>query len=160
VGLGQLQLAAVSSLRYWEDFVAGETHDLGSIEFTAENIVAFASQWDPQPMHVDPEAAKASPYGGLIASGWHTATSYMRLLVTSALGNAVSLGSPGLDNLRWLRPVRPGDVLSARITILETRASESRPDRGIVRSRGEMINQAGEVVMEVEAVNFFGRRPT
>ena len=149
----------MSSIRYWEDFRPGETHALGSYEFTAETIVAFARDWDPQPMHVDLEAAKRSPYGGLIASGWHTTAAYMRLLVTSTFGNAVSLGSPGIDQLRWLKPVRPGDVLPARITVLETRASESRPDRGIVRSRGEMVNQAGDVVMQLEAVNFFGRRP-
>jgi acyl dehydratase len=146
-------------IRYFEDFSSGETVELGSYEFTVDDIIDFARHWDPQPMHTDLEAARQSPYGGLIASGWHTTGAYMRLLVTSTFGNAASLGSPGIDKLRWLKPVRPGDVLSARITILETRASESRPDRGIVRSRGEMLNQNGEVVMELEAVNFFGRRP-
>jgi acyl dehydratase len=143
---------------YFEDFSAGQTFQLGAHEFTADNIVAFAREYDPQPMHVDPERARLGPYGGLIASGWHTAGVYMRLLVDGLIGKTESLGSPGLDSLRWLRPVRPGDVLSARITILETRASESRPERGIVRSRGEMVNQDGEIVMSVEAVNFYGRR--
>ena len=147
------------SIRYFEDFRVGDTLELGTYEFTTENIVAFAREYDPQPMHTDPEAGRLSIYGGLIASGWHTAGAYMRLLVTSTMAHTESLGSPGLDRLRWLRPVRPGDVLSARFTILETRASESRPDRGIVRSRGEMVNSAGEVVMDVEAVNFFRRRP-
>ncbi|HET6319541.1 MAG TPA: MaoC/PaaZ C-terminal domain-containing protein, partial [Chloroflexota bacterium] len=102
---------------------------------------------------------RLSIYGGLIASGWHTAGAYMRLLVSGLIGGPESLGSPGLDNLRWLKPVRPGDVLSGRFTVIETRVSESRPDRGIVRSRGEMLNQRGEVVMSVEAVNFFARGP-
>ena len=147
------------AIRYFEDFAAGTTIELGSYEFTAENIIKFAREYDPQPMHTDPERARLSPYGGLIASGWQTGGVYMRLLVNSLLGSAESLGSPGLDNLRWLKPVRPGDVLSARITILETRVSESRPERGIVRSRGEMVNQSGELVMQVEAVNFYSRRP-
>ncbi len=146
------------AIRYFEDFATGATIELGTFEFTAENIIEFAREYDPQPMHTDPERARLSPYGGLIASGWQTAGVYMRLLVTGLLGAAESLGSPGLDNLRWIKPVRPGDVLSARITILETRVSESRPERGIVRSRGEMLNQSGDVVMQVEAVNFYGRR--
>jgi acyl dehydratase len=146
-------------IRYLEDFVAGQTLELGSHEFTAESIIAFAREFDPQPMHVDPEQARSSPYGGLIASGWHTVGAYMRLLVDGLIGGTVSLGSPGIDQLRWLKPVRPGDVLSARITFLETKLSRSRPDRGILRSRGEMVNQVGEVVMSVEAANFIGCRP-
>jgi acyl dehydratase len=110
-------------------------------------------------MHTDPEQARGSIYGGLIASGWQTAVAYMRLLVDRLMGSAASLGSPGIDHLRWLKPVRPGDTLEAHFTILEAKPSRSRPDRGIVRSRGEMRNQHGEVVMDLEAVNFFGRRP-
>jgi acyl dehydratase len=146
-------------VRYFEDFAAGQTFELGSHEFSADDMIRFAREYDPQPMHVDPERARQSIYGGLIASGWHTGGAYMRLLVDNLLGQTESLGSPGLENLRWLKPVRPGDVLSARFTVLESRLSESRPDRGIVRSRGEMINQRGEVVMSIEAVNFFARRP-
>jgi acyl dehydratase len=149
------------ALRYFEDFVdlvGGAPIELGSRVITGECIVEFARAFDPQPMHTDPERAKASIYGGLIASGWHTAATYMRLLVDSVIGESESLGSPGIDNLRWLRPVRPGDRLQARFTVLEARPSESRPDRGVVRSRGEMLNQAGEVVMQLEAVNFFARR--
>lgn len=150
------------AFRYFEDFVpaVGDTIELGTYEFTTEGIIAFAREYDPQPMHTDPELAANTPYGGLIASGWHTAGVYMRLLVDNLISHTVSFGSPGLDNLRWLKPVRPGDVLTARITILDARPSESRPDRGIVRSRGEMVNEQGEVVMQVEAVNFYGRRPT
>ena len=147
--------------RYFEDFAAlvGRTLELGTHEFTTDSIIAFAREYDPQPMHVDPARAESSIYGGLIASGWQTAVTYMRMLVDTMIDGTESLGSPGLDNLRWLRPVRPGDTLLGRFTILEARVSQSRPDRGIVRSRGEMVNQHGEVVMEVEAVNFFGRRP-
>jgi acyl dehydratase len=144
--------------RYFEDFRVGLTVDLGSHEFTAEDIIAFARQYDPQAMHTDPEQARSSIYGGLIASGWHTALAYMRLLVDSVMGDSESLGSPGVENLRWLKPVRPGDTLRARFTVLEANESRSRPDRGIVRSRGEMLNQRDEVVMQVDAVNFFGRR--
>jgi acyl dehydratase len=134
--------------------------ELGSYDFTAEGIVEFARAYDPQPMHIDPEAARGSIYGGLIASGWHTAGAYMRLLVDSVIGQSESLGSPGIDNLRWLKPVRPGDILRGRFSVLEARLSASRPDRGIVRSRGEMVNQNDELVMQVEAVNFFSCRPS
>jgi acyl dehydratase len=144
--------------RYFEDFPVGLTVDLGSHEFTAEDIIAFARQYDPQTMHTDPEQARSSIYGGLIASGWHTVVAYMRLLVDAVMGDSESLGSPGVENLRWLKPVRPGDTLRARFTVLEANESRSRPDRGIVRSRGEMLNQRDEVVMQVDAVNFFGRR--
>ena len=136
----------------------GETLDLGSIAFTERGIIEFAREFDPQPMHTDPEAARGSIYGGLIASGWQTATSYMRMLVDSVMRDSLSLGSPGLENLRWLKPVRPGDTLRGRFTVLETKLSRSRPDRGIVRSHGEMLNQENEVVMDLHAVNFFGRR--
>jgi len=145
--------------RYFEDFFEGLTVDLGNVDFTTEGIVAFAREYDPQPMHTDPEVARESIYGGLIASGWHTAGTYMRMLVDSVIGQSESIGSPGIDNLRWLKPVRPGDTLRGRFTVLEAKLSRSRPEWGIVRSRGEMLNQANEVVMQIEAVNFFGRRP-
>jgi acyl dehydratase len=145
--------------RYFEDFFEGLTVDLGNVEFTADGIIDFARQYDPQPMHTDPEQARKSIYGGLIASGWHTVACYMRLLVDGVIGQSESLGSPGIDNLRWLKPVRPGDTLRGRLTVVEAKLSRSRPEWGIVRSRGEMLNQDNEVVMQVEAVNFFGRRP-
>src|SRR5947209_7301940 len=104
-------------LRYFEDFAAGLTVDLGNVAFTTEGIIDFARQYDPQPMHTDPEAARASTYGGLIASGWHTAASFMRLLVDEVIGQSESIGSPGVDNLRWLKPVRPGDTLHGRFTV-------------------------------------------
>jgi acyl dehydratase len=149
----------VGKLRYFEDFTEGDTVELGNFTYTESEIIDFARLYDPQPMHTDPEAARESIYGGLIASGWQTATSYMRRLVDGVIRDSASLGSPGLENLRWLKPVRPGDALRARLTILEARPSNSRPDWGIVRSRGEVLNQKDEVVMSVEAVNFFGRRP-
>ncbi len=145
-------------MRYFEDFPDGLVVDLGQVSLTQDEIVAFARQFDPQPMHTDPEAARASIYAGLIASGWHTAGAYMRLLVDSLLGDSASVGSPGIDSLRWLKPVRPGDVLRARFTVLDAKPSNSHPEWGIVRSRGEMTNQRDEVVMSVEAVNFFYRR--
>jgi acyl dehydratase len=145
--------------RYFEDFTDGETIELGSFAYSEQEIVEFARQYDPQPMHTDIVAARNSIYGGLIASGWQTVTGYMRKLVDEIMRDSDSLGSPGIDHLRWLKPVRPGDTLRARFTVLEARPSNSRPDRGIVRSRGEVLNQKDEVVMDVEAVNFFGRRP-
>jgi acyl dehydratase len=147
------------AFRYFEDFAEGETFELGSFSYTEQQIIEFAREYDPQPMHTDPAAARDSIYGGLIASGWQTATSYMRVLVDQMMRDSAQIGSPGIDRLRWLKPVRPGDRLLARFTVLEARASNSRPDWGIVRSRGEVLNQKAEVVMDVEAVNFFGRRP-
>jgi acyl dehydratase len=145
--------------RYFEDFAAGDTLDLGTFGFTEDEIIAFARQFDPQPMHMDRQAAEQSMYGGLIASGWHTVAGFMRLLVDGVMRDSSSLGSPGIDRLRWLKPVRPGETLRARFTVLETRPSNSRPDWGIVRSRGEALNQKEEVVMDLEAINFFGRQP-
>ena len=147
------------AFRYFEDFAEGETVELGGFSYTEQQIVDFARDYDPQPMHTDPDAARDSIYGGLIASGWQTATSYMRLLVDEIMRDSASVGSPGIDRLRWLKPVRAGDTLRSRFTVLEARPSNSRPDWGIVRSRGEVLNQKDEVVMDVEAVNFFGRRP-
>jgi|SRR5690242_19187330 len=147
------------STHYFEDFAVGDTRELGEASVTAEEIVAFARQFDPQPFHVDEERAKASPFGGLIASGWHTAAIFMRLLVDGLLNSTASLGSPGIDELRWLQPVRPGDTLRARFTIVETTPSTRRPDRGTVRSTCEVINQRGEVVMRATGINIIGRRP-
>jgi acyl dehydratase len=147
-------------VRYFEDFVAGQSTELGSHLVTESSIVAFAREYDPQPFHVDPVRAKDSFFGGLVASGWQTAGVYMRMVVDRILADSASLVSPGIDELRWLLPVRPGDNLRGRFTVLETRASQSRPDRGLVRTRGELFNQHGELVMTLVATNFFGRRPT
>jgi len=148
--------ALVPSL-FFEDFTPGETYELGSHTLTADEIVAFARQWDPQPYHVDPAAE--SPFGGLIASGWHTCALWMRLYATSLLCRADSRGSPGVEELRWLAPVRPGVTLHARLTVLEATPSARRPDRGTIRSRGEMLDGDGVVLMTMVARGHFGRRP-
>src|SRR5262245_32647886 len=118
---------------FFEDLEPGQVVELGSRAVTEEEIVAFGRQWDPQPFHVDPEAAKGSVFGGLIASGWHTGAIWMRLYVDALLDGAASMGSPGIEDLRWLAPVRPGDTLTGRLTVLETTPSARRLDRGTVR---------------------------
>ena len=140
--------------RWFEDYVPGSVHDLGSVVVEEEDVIAFARQFDPQPFHLDKERAQKSPFGGLITSGWHTACIAMRLLVDNFLSEVSSEGSPGIDQLRWLRPVRPGDQLKVRITVLDARRSRSRPSRGIVRSQIETLNQDGEVVMHFSAAIF------
>lgn len=145
--------------RYFEDYVEGDVHTFGSIAVEADEIIAFAKRFDPQNFHVDPAAAKDTPFGGLIASGWHTAVLMMRLYVDHYLTHVASLGSPGLDELRWIKPVRPGDLLSVRVTVLKARPSKSKPDRGVVTSFVEIFNQAHDVVMTLKAVNMIARRP-
>jgi acyl dehydratase len=144
---------------YWEDFVVGETAELGKHTFSAEEIVEFARKYDPQPFHIDPDAAAAGFFGGLIASGWHTCAVAMRILCESYINRSISLGSPGVDQIRWLKPVRPGDTLTYRRVVLESRASGSRANAGLVKSRTEAVNQRGELVLSMEAWGMFGRRP-
>ena len=144
---------------FWEDFKIGEVHLMGSHTFTAEEIIGFAKQFDPQPIHVDPQAAKASFFGGLIASGWHTCAVGMRFAVDTYINAGVSLGSPGLDNIRWLKPVRPGDRITYRRIILAARPSNSIPGVGLMQGRIEAVNQNGEIVMTNEGWGLFGRRP-
>ena len=143
---------------YFEDFEAGKVYELGSRTVTEEEIVAFAREFDPQSFHVDAAAAAESVFGGLIASGWHTGSMWMRLYVDAMLGSSAAMGSPGVEELRWLAPVRPGDTLRATLTVLEATPSERRPDRGTIRSRGEMVNQDGVTVMSMVARGHFGRR--
>jgi acyl dehydratase len=147
------------AVRYFEDFAVGDTFELGARSLTQDQIIAFARDYDPQPFHTDPEAAKKSGFGTLIASGWQTVGVFMSLLVHGLVNDTVSLGSPGIEGIQWLKPVKPGDVLSARIRIAEAIASKSKPDRGILKTEGQLTNQSGEVVMTIRAVNFFGRRP-
>jgi acyl dehydratase len=137
-----------------------EVVELGTHAVSQEEIVAFARQWDPQPFHVDPEAARESVFGGLIASGWHTGAMWMRLYVDSLLDAETSQGSPGIEELRWLAPVRPGDVLSGRLTVLDATPSQRRRDRGTVRIRGEMVNQDGVTVLSMVSRGLFARRPS
>jgi acyl dehydratase len=140
--------------RYFEDYVPGSVHEFGWITIDENSIVAFGRQFDPQLFHIDPEGAKSTIYGGLIASGWHTASLMMRECVQHYLPRAASLGSPGVDELRWNLPVRPGDTLTVRVTVLEATRSRSKPDRGIVQSLLEVLNQGGNVVMSAKGVNF------
>ena len=148
----------MSQDRWFEDYVPGAVHDLGSVVVDEQEVIAFARQFDPQPFHLDKERAKRSAFEGLIASGWHTACMAMRLIVDHYLSEVSSEGSPGIDELRWLRPVRPGDQLSVRATILDARLSRSRPERGIVRSQIETLNQDEEVVMHLTSTIFIRRR--
>lgn len=145
-------------MRYFDDLRVGETIDLGRRTVTAEEIVAFASEWDPQPMHVDTETGDGRLYGGLIASGWHTVCLWMRQLCDEFLLDARSMGSPGVKQLRWKRPVRPGDTLSIRATIVEARPLASRPGLGVVTLASETLNQDGETVMTMTTAIMFERR--
>lgn len=146
--------------KYWfEDFQPGRVWELEGPELTQEAIVAYATQFDPQYLHVDAAAAAAGPYGGLIASGWHTVGIAMRLICDAYLLEAASLGSPGVDAVRWLKPVRPGDRLKLRMTVLEAKPSRSKPDRGTILHRWEVFNHAGELVMTMQGYGMFLRRP-
>ena len=144
--------------RYFEDYVPGSVHELGTTSISEAEIVEFARRYDPQPFHVDAEAARHTQFGGLIASGWQTAGLMMRLAVDHYLSSAASLASPGVDEVRWTQPVRPGDTLSVRATVLEARVSTSKPDRGLVRTFFEVLNQRGEIVMTVKGINVLKRR--
>lgn len=148
------------SLLYFEDFQAGMVFELGERVLSKEEIVAFAAEYDPQPFHVDEEAAEESAFGGLIASGWHTASVFMRLYVDALLSRAASMGSPGVEELRWLKPVRPGDTLRARLTVLDTASSERNPNRGTVHIYSEVLNQHGDAVMNMKARGLFARHGT
>lgn len=143
---------------YFEDFKVGETVEMGRRLVDKDEVVAFAKDFDPQPFHVDEEAARKSFFGGLIASGWHTVAMVMRMMCDSYLLDSASLGSPGVDNVKWLKPVRPGDTIRAMRTILEARASKSKPEVGIVKSRWEVYNQDDELVMTMEGYGMFAVR--
>ena len=146
-------------LRYFDDYLPGASYDCGGFSVSEDEIVSFAKQFDPQPFHVDPRAAARGPFGGLIASGWHTAALVMRQLVDHYLPAEASLGSPGLDEMRWPHPVRPGDTLRVRATVAEARRSLSKPDRGIMKTVIEAVNQDGQTVMRATATNFLRVRP-
>ncbi len=141
-----------STDRYFEDYTVGATYVCGSFSLSQEAIIAFASQYDPQMMHVDPDLAANGPFGGIIASGWHTIAAAMRLTVDNFLPHN-GLAAPGIDELRWPRPVRPGDTLTLHATVREARRSRSKPDRGLLRTLLEVLNQHGEVVMSMQPTN-------
>jgi acyl dehydratase len=145
--------------RYFEDFHVGDVYELGSTSATQEEIIAFARQFDPQPFHTDPEQAKHSSFGTLVASGWHTVGLFMRLMVDGLINETISMGSPGVDEIRWLRPVQPDEMLHGCFIVLESKTSKSRTNLGIIRSKCELLNPAGEVVMSLVGTHFFGRRP-
>ena len=140
--------------RWFEDYVPGQVHEFGSMPVDEDEVLAFGRRFDPQPFHTDVEAARRTEYGGLMASGWHTAALMMRMYSDHYLSHVATLVSPGVDEVRWLLPVRPGDVLSLRVTVLEARRSRSKPDRGLVRSAVEVLNQRGEAVMTMTGLNF------
>jgi acyl dehydratase len=146
-------------MRYWEDFAVGDVVALGEVSVTAEEIVEFASRYDPQPFHLDEEAGRVSPFGGLIASGWHTTALFMGMFVRAVLLDAASLGSPGVDEIRWRAPVRPGDTISGRTTVIDVQPSATNPGRGTVFTENEVFNQDGVLVLSMKARGFFARRP-
>ncbi len=145
--------------RWFDDFSVGERFEFGAYAVSADEIVDFARRYDPQPFHLDAEAGRASHFGGLVASGWMTAAVLMRMLCDHFLPRQSSMGSPGVDELRWLEPVRPGDTLSVRAEVLECRASRSKPDRGVLRCRHEVLNQHGRVVATMLGMGMYRRRP-
>jgi acyl dehydratase len=144
---------------YFEDFPPGNVRESPARTVTRDEILTFARQFDPQPFHLDDEAAKRSIFGGLLASGWHTCAIYMRLMWETFLKDTASLGSPGVDEIRWVKPVRPGDTLRVRFTVVEAVPSRSKPDRGIVRVLSEVFNQHGEIVMTMRGLGMYARRP-
>lgn len=145
--------------RYFEDFRVGEVVELGSRSLSEAEIIAFARAYDPQYFHTDPEAAKRSIWGGIVASGWHSCCLFMRLLVDGFLMNVDSIASPGVDEIRWLKPVRPGERLHGRLTVLEATPSRSGARRGTLKSLGELLNDAGERVLSLKAISIIGGRP-
>ncbi len=144
---------------YFEDFQPGKRFDLGSKTLSEEEIIAFAKAYDPQPFHSSPAEAEKSPFGGIIASGMQTLAVFTRLLVDTLLNHATGMGSPGCDELRWPNPVRPGDTLTASVTVIASIPSKSRPTMGIVRLKWEMTNQKNEPVLNMTNVQFLGRKP-
>ena len=144
--------------RYMEDFVEGTVYEFGPATITEEEIILFGKSFDPQVFHTDPEKAKETVYGGLIASGWHTCSLFMRLYVEYYLPGPASLGSPGVDEIRWLKPVRPGDKLTLRVRVHKVKPSRSKPDRGVLYSFCEMLNQENEVVVSMMGLNLIRYR--
>jgi len=145
--------------RYWDDYEVGQKFELGSTSFTADEIVDFATKYDPQSFHVDAQAAAKSMFGGLIASGWHVNAKLMRLFVDNYVDQRTALGSPGVDEIRWLKPVRPGDRLTAWVECAAKVPSKSRPEMGVVHEQWRALNQKGELVMTAKGINMVRRRP-
>ena len=146
--------------RYFEDYPVGEVTEFGDYPVTEAEVIEFATRYDPQPFHVDAQAARTTIFGGLIASGWMTASCAMRMMVDHYISARSSMGSPGIDELRWVAPVRPGDRLHMRVTVLESRPSTSKPDRGVLRFRWEVMRADGQTVMTLLTWALYRRRPT
>lgn len=146
-------------MQYFEDFQSGQVFDLGTVTLTEEAMIAFAERYDPQPFHLSAARAGDSLFGGIIASGIQTLAIFMRLFVEGILNNTISLASPGMDDVRWRKPVRPGETLAGRSTVTECTRSRSRPEMGIVRFHHELLDEAGEVVMSLASTQFIGRKP-
>ena len=144
---------------YWEDFPVGSVREVGPLAVTREAVLAFARDFDPQPFHLDDAAAAASPFGRLAASGWHTCAMTMRMMCDAYLNQSSSMGSPGLEKIKWHNPVYPGDTLSGRTTVVQARPMNSRPTVGLVLSTWEIVNQDGALVLSMEGWGMFGRRP-
>jgi acyl dehydratase len=153
-----LYFDVASNLIWWEDFKVGSRAELGRHTFSEEEILAFGRQFDPQPFHTDKITAQNTVFGGLIASGWHTCAVGMRLMCEGYINKTVGLGSPGIDNIRWLKPVRPGDTLAYHRVVLESRAASTRKGAGLVKHRWEAVNQHGELVLTMEGWGLFGRK--
>ncbi|KFB09482.1 MaoC family dehydratase [Nitratireductor basaltis] len=148
----------IPAYRTFEDFEQGAEIDLGSREVSAEEIVEFASEFDPQPMHLNEESGRASLLGGLAASGWHTNAIFMRMMCDAFLLSSSSQGSPGIETLKWKKPVMAGDILSGRSTVIAKRELKSRPELGMVTLRHELRNQHGEVVLQLQNPIMFRKR--
>jgi acyl dehydratase len=149
----------VSDLLYFEDVKVGDTERFGRYEVTREEIIEYARQFDPQPFHLDEEAAKASPFGGLIASGWHTGAMLIRMLNDHSIPRAATTGALGFDDLKWVKPVRPGDILSVETRVLEKAESRSRPEIGVVKVESRVSSQDGELKMSLVSIVLYRRRP-
>ena len=158
--LGSADFPVAINDRFFEDYLPGAVYEYGHVSVTEDEMVEFARRFDPQSIHTDSAAAASGPFGGLIASGWHTAGIFMRLYADHYLSSVASLGSPGVDELRWPAPLRPGDRVHLRTTILTARPSQSKPDRGVVQTQGELIQQDGQAVLRLVAVNLLRRRPS
>jgi acyl dehydratase len=156
--LSESDFAVGVEARYFEDYQAGAVYEYGYATVSEAEIIAFAERFDPQPIHLDARFAGRGPFGGLIASGWHTAGIAMRLIVTHYLSQVASLASPGVDELRWPAPVRPGDSLRLRATIVQARRSRSKPDRGLVRTHAELLNQHDQTALSLVAMNLLRLR--
>lgn len=150
--------SGIVMMLYFEDFKVDEIFEIGSKKVTKAEIITFAEAFDPQPFHISEAKARDSIFGGLVASGWHTCAIFMRLYVDNFLTKTISLGSPGVKHIRWLKPVFPNDTISGRVTILEMKPSSNRPGVGSIKIKSEMLNQSGEVVMQLEGTGLFGKR--